>query len=412
MSSLVSLGDYISTQKGYAFKSKWYTKEGHPIVKVSDFTSDSIDPSKLVLIPNNIALEYSRYALHTNDVIVQTVGSWPSNPASVVGKAVHVPKNVHGALLNQNAVKIIPNEKIDNGFLFYLLRSDQFKDYIVGTAQGAASQASITLDSIKAFSFDIPPMVIQEGISAILSTYDDLIENNNRRISILEEMAQKLYSEWFIKFRFPGHEDVKMLDSELGEIPEGWEVENFGALVEYLRESIPKGTLDEAIAYMGLEHMPRKSISLSNWNMETEIGSTKLKFQIGDILFGKIRPYFHKVGVAQIDGVCSSDTFVLRPKTNYYTISVCIASSDDFVANAVQTSQGTKMPRANWDVLKEYKVPLATIDILNKFDDIVKAMIDSINNLSAKNRNLKKQRELLLPKLISGKLNISEMENI
>ena len=136
-------------------------------------------------------------------------------------------------------------------------------------------------------------------------------------------MAQKLYREWFVKFCFPGHEDIKMVELELGLIPEGWEVVVFGSLVDYLRESIPKGILDEAIPYMGLEHMPRKSIALSNWNMETEIGSTKLKFQVGDILFGKIRPYFHKVGVAQTNGVCSSDTFVLRPKSNYLFI-VCV----------------------------------------------------------------------------------------
>ena len=85
---------------------------------------------------------------------------------------------------------------------------------------------------------------------------------------------------------------------------------------------------------------------------------------------------------------------------------MCIASSNDFVAHSVQTSQGTKMPRANWDVLKEYKVPLATIDILKKFDEILKPMIASIGNLSAKNRNLKKQRDLLLPKLISGKIDV------
>ncbi len=307
---------------------------------------------------------------------------------------------------NQSVNVIIPDEsKYNNMFIYYLMKYSlpKVSKANPGTTSGRHHVSKSNFCSIKV---NVPPLEIQQEIASILSGYDDLIENNNHRISILEEMVQKFYREWFVRFRFLGHEGLKMVESEIGLIPEGWKVENFGSLVEYLRESIPKGTLDEAIPYMGLEHMPRKSIALSKWNMETEIGSTKLKFRTGDILFGKIRPYFHKVGVAQINGVCSSDTFVLRPKKHYYSLAVSIASSGDFVAHSVQTSQGTKMPRANWDVLKEYKVPLATIDILDKFDDIIKPIISNINNLSARNRNLKKQRDLLLPKLISGNIDV------
>lgn len=304
---------------------------------------------------------------------------------------------------SDNTIVATPqNDNFSNKYTYYLLKNLDLNKYA-----GGAAQPLLTQSVLKALKFKYhEEEVTRDRIASILSTYDDLIENNNRRITILEEIAQKLYREWFVKFRFPGHEDVNMVDSELGEIPEGWEVENFGSIVEYLRDSIPKGTLEEAIPCMGLEHMPRKSIALSEWNMEIEIGSTKLKFKIGDILFGKIRPYFHKVGVAQTNGVCSSDTFVLRPKKHYYSLAVSIASSDDFVAHSVQTSQGTKMPRANWDVLKEYKVPLATIDILDKLDDIIMPIISNINNLSARNRNLKQQHDLLLPKLISGKVNV------
>jgi len=307
---------------------------------------------------------------------------------------------------NQSVNVVIPDEdKYDNFFIYYLMKYSlpKVSKANPGTASGRHHVSKSNFCSIKV---NVPPLQTQQKIASILSTYDNLIENNNRRIAILEEMAQKLYREWFVKFRFPGYEEVKMVESELGLIPEGWEVVDFGSLVDYLRESIPKGTLDDPIPYMGLEHMPRHSIALSNWDMQKEIGSTKLKFQKGDILFGKIRPYFHKVGVAQTSGVCSSDTFVLRPKEQYYSLAVCVASSDDFVAYSVQTSQGTKMPRANWDVLKEYKVALPTNDLLKKFDEILKPMISSIDNLSAKDRNLKKQRDLLLPRLISGKIDV------
>src|SRR5271157_3958199 len=127
----VTLGDCVTTRKGFAFKSGWYTKEGHPIVKVSDFTSDSIDTTALTRILCSLVSKYDAYTLKTGDVVVQTVGSWPSNPQSVVGKAIRVPPSANQALLNQNAVRLDPSSLIDRMFLFYLLRQNTFKSYII-----------------------------------------------------------------------------------------------------------------------------------------------------------------------------------------------------------------------------------------------------------------------------------------
>ena len=226
------LGDCVSHLKGYAFKSGWDAEKGQPIVKVGDFTEDSIDVTNLTYIDRIIAAEYQRFSVTGDDVIIQTVGSWPSNPRSVVGKVISVPSEACGALLNQNAVKLIPSDEIHNRFLFYLLKYESFSDFIIGCAQGAASQASITLKDILSFNFRLPPCPIQRKIASILSAYDDLIENNNRRTKILEEMAQAIYREWFVHFRFPGHENVPMVDSELGRIPQGWEFTSIRDCVE------------------------------------------------------------------------------------------------------------------------------------------------------------------------------------
>jgi restriction endonuclease S subunit len=226
------LGDLVETQKGYAFKSGWYCGTGRPIVKVSDFTHDSVDSSDLVCIPESLAADYLKYELEIGDVVVQTVGSWPSNPASVVGKCVRIPSSGGGALLNQNAVKLSPANGFDRQFLFYLLRNEDFKAYIIGTAQGAASQAAITLEAIRGYEFNLPPLPVQQRIAGILSAYDDLIENNTQRIQILEQMAQALYREWFVHLRFPGHVKFKQVDSPVGKIPQGWQVVKFDELVE------------------------------------------------------------------------------------------------------------------------------------------------------------------------------------
>ena len=257
----------------------------------------------------------------------------------------------------------------------------------------------------------LPPIQAQDRIASFLSAYDNLLENNARRIKILEKMAQMIYREWFVNFRFPGHEKVKMVDSEMGSIPKGWDASCVGRLAEELRDSTNPAELAPDTPCVGLEHIPRKSIALSDWGSAGEVQSTKLRFKRGDILFGKIRPYFHKVVVAPIAGVCSSDAIVIAPKkAEFLPLVLCCVSSEDFVAHATHTSQGTKMPRANWDVLTRYPVPLPEASILTRFNDAIKPMIELIVNLIFRNRNLRQTRDLLLPKLVSGEINVEHFE--
>jgi type I restriction enzyme, S subunit len=162
--------------------------------------------------------------------------------------------------------------------------------------------------------------------------------------------------------------------------------------------------------YIGLEHLPRKSIALSQWGFAGDVQSTKFEFKRGEILFGNIRPYFHKVGFAPIDGICSSDTIVIADKDHkWYPLLLCCVSSEDFVAHATQTSKGTKMPRADWEVLTKYPVPVPPPSLLTNFNSFLKNNLGLIENLIFRNRNMRKTRDLLLPKLISGELDVSEL---
>lgn len=183
-----------------------------------------------------------------------------------------------------------------------------------------------------------------------------------------------------------------------------------GDIAQENRRSIKPEDINPETPYFGLEHLPRKSIALSEWGKASEINSAKYMFYKGEILFGKIRPYFHKVGVAPIDGICSSDAIVILPKNpNYFSIILSIVSSVEFVDHATQTSQGTKMPRANWKVLIKYPVMIPSSSILQKFNIIVKDIVNSINNIIFENINLRKTRDLLLPKLISGEIDVEEL---
>ena len=295
---------------------------------------------------------------------------------------------------------------VDPTFLFYALQSDfgqsELKARASGTTVLGIKQSELRQARIPLFSLQV-----QQRISAVLSAYDELIENSQRRIRILETMARNLYREWFVNFRFPGHEAIPRVDSPLGEIPKGWEVKKLGLIAKEVRNNVPKGQLDQPLPYVGLEHIPRRSLALDDWETATYLGSNKLAFKKGDVLFGKIRPYFHKVSVAPFDGVCSADTIVIRAcRREHAALVVACASSDEFVAEASATANGAKMPRANWGVLAEYQVVVPTGTVAETFSTLFMDIISQQQVLISQIQNLHRTRDLLLPRLLSGQVEL------
>ncbi len=302
------------------------------------------------------------------------------------------------------------SKDVDPAFLVFLLRSSYYRNLIIGKSSGATI-TNISQDSLGSVEVFLPPLSTQIEISSTLTRYNDLIKNNTRRIRILEEMAQAIYREWFVHFRYPGHEFVPLVESELGMIPEGWGVVKVGDIAREIRRGVQPNAIDPETPYLGLEHLPRKSLAISEWGTAQEIQSTKLAFHKGEILFGKIRPYFHKVGIAPIDGICSTDIIVIySTKEEYFPLTLMTVFSTAFVDHATQTSQGTKMPRANWEILVNYPIVLAPSTIIIQFNDVIFKILALIQNLCNCNRNLRQQRDLLLPRLVSGELDVSQLE--
>jgi len=265
---------------------------------------------------------------------------------ATIGKCAIAPAE---CLTNQQINSVVVNEHTDSKFLYYLLCHSV--DMVKGLGGGAATPI-VSKSKFEEVELLVPPLRDQQAIADILSAYDDLIENNRRRMALLEEAARQLYREWFVRLRFPGHEHTRITNS----VPEGWERKTLGDLCQEIRESISPDALDPNTPYIGLEHMPRRSISLSEWGCVEQVTSSKHRFREGEILFGKIRPYFHKVGVAFIDGVASSDAIVIRPdESKFRGLVLMTVSSDAFVAVTAQTMrEGSKMPRADWKQMQEY----------------------------------------------------------
>lgn len=293
------------------------------------------------------------------------------------------------------------NARLLNRFLVYAFREPRFQARMraVG-AQGTRPYIGVTAQ--RRLQIVFPPHDVQARIADILSAYDDLIENNRRRMALLENAARQLYREWFVRLRFPGHEHTRMTAG----VPEGWEAKTLGDLCEEVRETVKPEDLEPDTPYFGLEHMPRRSISLSEWGAAEQVTSSKHRFREGEILFGKIRPYFHKVGVAFLDGVASSDAIVIRPiEPEVRGFVLMTVSSDPFVAVAAQTMrEGSKMPRADWKQMQAYPTPLPPDGLLGSFESAIELIVDQLRTLTFANQKLRAARDLLLPRLMSGEI--------
>jgi type I restriction enzyme S subunit len=398
------LGDLLEVKHGFAFLGEHFGSTGtHVVLTPGNFLEEGgfkerADKAKWYRGP--IAEDY---VLNEGDLIV----AMTEQAEGLLGSSAIIPRS--GVYLHNQRlglVRIRDLQQADQHFIYYLFNTKPVRQQIRGSASGTKIRHTAP-SRIADVNVTVPPLPIQRRIAGILSAYDELIENSQRRIKILESMARGLYREWFVHFRFPGHESVPRVKSPLGEIPEGWEVKSLGEIAENVRRNVAKGEMDKPKPYVGLEHIPRRSLALDAWETTTELGSNKLEFKKGEVLFGKIRPYFHKVSVAPFDGLCSADTIVIRSRRpEHYAVVVACVSSDAFVAEASATANGAKMPRANWDVLEKFQVVIPKGKVAEEFSALFADIVAQQQAFIFQIQNLRRTRDLLLPRLLSGQIDV------
>lgn len=297
-------------------------------------------------------------------------------------------------------------DEVKNGFSlrFYYYFLSQIG---LNSMNSDAAVPGLNRNWVHSLEVNYPNESVQKKIAAIISAYDELIENNLRRIALLEKIAAEMYREWFVRLRFPGHEKVKFVKG----VPEGWEVRTLASFASEIKRGIKKKNLSDDEIYIGLEHIPRRSISIKEWATADTVDSDKLLFQEGDILFCKIRPYLHKVALAHIAGACSSDTIVIRPKNKIYEgYLLFTVFSDTFIELATVASKGTKMPRADWGFLKKLELAVPNAQLLEAYQAQFDTLFSQTVNLLKENEALVTSRDLLLPRLISGKLSVENLD--
>ena len=305
---------------------------------------------------------------------------------------------------------IADQKEADVRFIKYYI--DTIKLSMQNVSKGT-TQDNLSLDKLLIFDFLIPPIPTQHKIAAILSTYDDLIENNTRRIKILEEMAQALYREWFVKFRFPGHEKVKMVESELGMVPEGWEVVKAGDIADINTSSIRKGNEPDEINYIDISSVSTGQIDKVEKIAFSEAPSRARRIvKHEDIIWSTVRPNrkSYSIILNPIQNLIVSTGFaVISAKKTPYTYLYFVMTTDDFVGYLTNRATGAAYPAVNSGDFKKAFVLLPPNPLLECFHDFVADFFDNQQKLHQKNIILRRTRDLLLPKLISGEFDVSKL---
>ena len=258
----------------------------------------------------------------------------------------------------------------------------------------------------------VPTLRLQQRIAGILSAYDELIENNQRRIQILETMARALYREWFIEFRFPGHENVPRVASSIGDIPKGWEVKKLAAVAEVNRAKINVRNAPDELHYIDISSVgPGEIREITTYAFADAPGRARRVVQHGDVLWSCVRP--NRRSYAQVihpePGTIASTGFaVLTASAMPFTFLYFAATTDDFVGHLTNHATGAAYPAVTATTFEDADLLMPSAPLLARFGEATIAMAEKIHALQRQIHNLRRTRDLLLPRLLSGQVALTD----
>lgn len=412
----VKLNDLLGTLIDYRGKTPPKTDAGIPLITAKVIKGGRILDNDHEYIAEDYYDEWMRRGLPRQwDVLITTEA--PLGEVAIL-------KTTEKVALAQRVILLRgDSQKIDQRYLCFALQSPLVQARLNARATGA-TVAGIKQSELREVLLPLYPLATQRRIASILSAYDDLIENNTRRIAILEEMARRIYEEWFVRFRFPGYEQVKMVESELGLIPVGWIAAKLGEhLVSIESGKRPKGGISEiedGVPSIGAENV----ISIGRHNFDSE----KL---ISKEFFDSMK----KGVVADRDVAVYKDGAYIGRSTYFrdsFPHRVCAVNEHVFLLRSsgirltqnqlylwlqrtetVDTIRATNanaaQPGINQKSVSGLSLVLPDRSVAASFDKTVEPLLAGITNLAKRNRILRQTRDLLLPKLISGELDVSTL---
>ena len=404
---IVKLGEICEIKGGKRLpKGSDFSETGYPYIRARDIKNGRVTFDSPVFINDELRSRLQRYKVKANDICVTIVGI-------NVGDTGIVPASLDDANLTENAAKLTNLNGILPHYLNYYLLVDGIKEQLKAYSTGSA-QDKLALYKLGKLDVILPSISNQQKIAGILSAYDELIENNKKRIALLETMAEELYKEWFVRFRFPNYENTEFEKA----VPKDWLERPTSELFEILGGGTPSKDEEEywkdgEINWFTPSDLTKGS-SLFIENSELKCNETGLSKSSAKLFpaFSIMMTSRATIGVLSINTTeaCTNQGFITClpneqfPLTYLYFWLKFSKPYFDILAN------GATFAELSRGVFKKIKMRVPTQDLIDKFDNFCKPVFDEILNIQRQTENLTIQKNQLLPRLISGKLSVEHLD--
>ena len=288
----------------------------------------------------------------------------------------------------------------DADFLYYLICSPLVRNPAIKSMVGSSGRQRVQTDVVANLDIELPPIEEQRKIGGLLKAIDDKIELNNAINNNLEQQARYLFKDWFVDF-----------DPFGNTMPSDWKNGKLKDILKLKRQSIKAGE-NTTLPYLPIDVIPMRTFALTDFKPNAEAQSSLITFDKDDIIIGAMRVYFHRVVLAPCDGITRTTCFTLAPYNNeYLSFALLCCDQESSIDYAQSTSKGSTMPYAIWGGgLGDMEIIIPTPEIAKKFNEIVLPMLRQIQNSYFENNRLREIRDTLLPRLMSGELDVSDID--
>jgi type I restriction enzyme S subunit len=382
------------------------TPTSHPYIRGRDIRNGKISTDDLLYVRDEDFVQIRRYTVNRGDVCITIVGN--------IGDIGITPTSLHGASLTENAVKLVNlRSDIDSQFLAFALMTPEAQSQMKLSAAGAA-QAKLGIYKVNEIQVAVPPLPVQQRIAGILSAYDELIENSQRRIKILETMARALYREWFVHFRFPGFENHTRVASSLGDIPQGWEVKKLGELCSKLMDGTHDSPppVEAGFPLITGRHIKGGFIDFSHaYQISPEEHQKVMKRsrpENGDIIYSNIGTLGATAIVDQDFEFTIKNVALLKPLTRAHSSFLyCYLESPEKLSELTSKASGTSQKFFSLQFLRTLELVGPPEALIEQFSEKLAPILRTRSLLMKGIQNLRRTRDLLLPRLLSGQVELA-----
>ncbi|HDC7869997.1 TPA: restriction endonuclease subunit S [Staphylococcus aureus] len=417
----IFFGDVAKIKNGYAFKSKEFQEKGIPVIKIKNIISPIVDTKDSQKVSIKTYEKTKGFSLKKNDILISLTGSGVNQMSSAVGKVGRIEFD-YPALQNQRVGKfeLKYSNSADLDFLFYYFLQPKITEYLVRNSTGSANQANINSKLIETVKIPNFSLIKQKSISKFLNQITRKIETNQKMIANLKELSQTLFKHWFVDFEFPDEDGNpykssggEMIDSELGKIPSNWKIYKLKDIASHKKETFnPKKSEEVTVKHFSLPDYDNEEQAIEE--EVNKIKSNKWIINNNCVLFSKMNPDTKRIWLPVIDNkklnVASSEFVVMESpnnKINSFIYNICLNSQFIDYLKANTTGSTNSRQRVKPTIAVNYKLAIED-SIVKKYSEIITPYMEEMKILRSEIGKLTQLRDTLLPKLMSGELEISD----